>query len=227
MINLSSSLGNNGVDEEIENKDDNNSGKRRGSQILSPIDDKKQLTNNISNTINKMFKSQPEAWSQEKVQHFIIYSCMIYNTCRQGRNLLEELMTLGKEDLQQKFKNVLNFQNANNKFLELEERALQYIRAVLVERCGMVFDFSKQNDWTKKFQEILNINLAAYLNNVKKLLPPTVLTYFLQLFVSHLTMKLFRLIITSNALMTIRPQVIPLLDFPQIFFGFYVKTSHE
>ena len=50
---------------------------------------------------------------------------MIFNTCRKARELVDKMETLGKTELNPKFRGILNFDQTKEVFLTLEEQQVQ------------------------------------------------------------------------------------------------------
>ena len=46
----------------------------------------------------------------------MVYGCMILNTCSKTRELIDKLEILGKEELNNKFRSILNFDTSKEYF---------------------------------------------------------------------------------------------------------------
>ena len=165
-------------------------------------------------------------WKAEKMQYVIVYGCMILNTCRKTRELIDKLEILGKEELNSKFRSILNFSRSKEIFLTLEEEILNVIRIIILIRFKTtLFNFSKHDSsWdSKKYSNYLADQLEFYFKNFKKLLTDTTVIRFLKLFCAYFALKLYNCIVYSrnsnhNVLDEMRTRVNSgLIDLPNLF----------
>ena len=176
---------------------------------------KEIFTNNNTNNM---------IWTEEQIQFFVIYCCMVYNTCSKSRDLINELIKIGKNDLQKKYQNGCKNDLIETKelYLSIEEQCLQLIRAAIMDKFESIFEFEKHNDWQlDRYKKELTISFDKYLTNCCKLLTPSSLQHFYKVFIAHFSLRLFDRILNSNTLNSSSSSL--LIDFPPIFESVVLK----
>ncbi len=101
-------------------------------------------------TFSKLFKNTVSDWNTERVQYFLIYVAMAFNTARKARELLKNLQRQGRESCQTKFCRQISLKCNVEFYVKLEEQLIELMRATILTRFDTIFEFSKHGDWDMK-----------------------------------------------------------------------------
>eukprot|EP01083_Nonionella_stella_P310507 1103337_1 len=173
-----------------------------GDIISHLIENKSPRQRGVSFAIGNMMNM---AWNTQEIQFFVIYACLVYNSCAKSRELVSELIGIGTSGLQAKYRSggrlKSSLRETRDLFVSIEDQCLQCIRVAVMEKFDLILQFEKHMEWqVDDYNKELSVALDAYLTNCSKLLTPAAVDHFYKVFAAHFALRMVAQLLHSQTL---------------------------